>query len=285
MTKLDLKEYAAQLAAINGRHTMAPVIEKELLHYEILAALEDAGLLSDLVFQGGTCLRLCYGANRYSEDLDFAGGTAFDVSTLHEVKSCIEKALPEQYLVSTSVQEPRQSLDLVKKWRIKVDTSTKRPDIPAQRISLEVAAIPAYTKQPHMLQMNYEGLLSSYEDMIVNTESLEEILADKIESYVCSAYLRHRDLWDMHWLLRRPGINLDTAHELRKLKEHDYHEEERFQAGLHRIKFELDQTIEGPEFKQQMKRFLPLELFEKTVGNPSFRIILNREIQELYSRY
>ena len=53
---------------------MRPVIEKEILHYDILFCLDQAGLLKDLVFQGGTCLRLCYGANRFSEDLDFAGG-------------------------------------------------------------------------------------------------------------------------------------------------------------------------------------------------------------------
>ena len=51
-----------------------PVIQKELLHYDILFCLKQSGLLDGLVFQGGTSLRLCYGSNRYSEDLDFVGG-------------------------------------------------------------------------------------------------------------------------------------------------------------------------------------------------------------------
>ena len=38
---------------------MRAVIQKELLHYDILYCLEQAGLLSGLVFQGGTSLRLC----------------------------------------------------------------------------------------------------------------------------------------------------------------------------------------------------------------------------------
>lgn len=82
MPKIDFNAYAAQLARTNGRQTMAPVIEKELLHYEILRAMEEDGLLGDLVFQGGTCLRLCYGASRYSEDLDFAGDFDFDAADL-----------------------------------------------------------------------------------------------------------------------------------------------------------------------------------------------------------
>lgn len=82
MPKIDFNAYAAQLARTNGRQTMAPVIEKELLHYEILRAMEEDGLLGGLVFQGGTCLRLCYGASRYSENLDFAGGFDFDAADL-----------------------------------------------------------------------------------------------------------------------------------------------------------------------------------------------------------
>ena len=82
MPKINFNAYAAQLARANSRQTMAPVIEKELLHYEILRAMEEDGLLGGLVFQGGTCLRLCYGASRYSEDLDFAGSFDFDATGL-----------------------------------------------------------------------------------------------------------------------------------------------------------------------------------------------------------
>jgi predicted nucleotidyltransferase component of viral defense system len=62
---------------LSGRGHMRPVIEKELLHYDILFSLDKEGLLDILTFQGGTSLRLCYGAPRFSEDLDFAGGRDF----------------------------------------------------------------------------------------------------------------------------------------------------------------------------------------------------------------
>lgn len=50
------------------------VVEKELLHHDILLALSESGMLEKLCFIGGTCLRACYGSNRLSEDLDFTGG-------------------------------------------------------------------------------------------------------------------------------------------------------------------------------------------------------------------
>ena len=61
---------------------LLPVVEKELLHYRILSAMQDGGFFGPIVFQGGTSLRLCPRSPRYSEDLDFAGGTGFGVDDL-----------------------------------------------------------------------------------------------------------------------------------------------------------------------------------------------------------
>src|SRR5437868_10595608 len=49
---------------------------KEAIHLHLLSALSDVGVLGHVVFQGGTALRLCYGGERYSEDLDFVCGKA-----------------------------------------------------------------------------------------------------------------------------------------------------------------------------------------------------------------
>ena len=49
---------------------------KEAIHLHLLSALSEAGVLRHVVFQGGTALRLCYGGERYSEDLDFVCGKA-----------------------------------------------------------------------------------------------------------------------------------------------------------------------------------------------------------------
>ena len=58
------------------------VVEKELLHHDILSVLSDNNLLQNLTFIGGTCLRYCYGSIRLSEDLDFTGGGNFSRDSL-----------------------------------------------------------------------------------------------------------------------------------------------------------------------------------------------------------
>ena len=57
--KIDF-ELLARRAMLNPAVShMGPVIRKELLHYDILFCLERNGLLKNLVFRGGTSLRLC----------------------------------------------------------------------------------------------------------------------------------------------------------------------------------------------------------------------------------
>src|SRR5947209_17630406 len=62
------------------KHGIASEMEqnliKEAIHLHLLSALSDAGVLRHVVFQRGTALRLCYGGERYSEDLDFVCGKA-----------------------------------------------------------------------------------------------------------------------------------------------------------------------------------------------------------------
>src|SRR3979411_1057357 len=59
----------------------------------LLSAMSDAGILRHAVFQGGTATRLCYGGERYSEDLDFVCGKSGSYFTDVEFKDLIETAL------------------------------------------------------------------------------------------------------------------------------------------------------------------------------------------------
>ena len=191
-----------------NRSHMRPVVEKELLHYDILFALDTEGLLDLLTFQGGTSLRLCYGSPRFSEDPDFVGGETFSTSTMLRMKSCIERYVGERYGLHVSVKEPRELAHeaedrhvKVHKWQIRVTTAPARRDLPTQMIKIEIAAIPAYRRVPQALRQNYDFLPDGYDDLVILVESLDEIMADKLVSLVnCTAYVRHRDIWDLHWI-------------------------------------------------------------------------------------
>ena len=78
--KKDFNELVDLVMVDPALSAMRPVVEKELLHYEIFQALDAEGLLKDLVFQGGTSLRLCCGSDRFSEDLDFRHRDIWDLA-------------------------------------------------------------------------------------------------------------------------------------------------------------------------------------------------------------
>lgn len=269
-----------------GRSHMRPVIEKEILHYDILFALDNAGLLDRLTFQGGTSLRLCYGAQRFSEDLDFAGGYDFETQHLISMKACLEDYFVKHYGLEVSVKEPKELTHEpenrninVSKWQISLVTHPERKDIPKQKIKIEVANIPAYTREPKQLQRNYNFLPDGYNNIIMMTESLDEILADKIVAFVnCQAYVRHRDIRDSHWLkqhrdiwdfhwLKQQGATVKM--ELVKKKIHDY-KIEHYDKKLDETRKRLPEIIRGNEFKAQMSRFLPMSVQEKTLLNEMF---------------
>jgi predicted nucleotidyltransferase component of viral defense system len=268
-----------------GRVHMRPVIEKELLHYDILFALDNANLLDKLTFQGGTALRLCYGASRFSEDLDFAGGHKFDIQNLMSMKDCLEKYLFTRYNLQISIKEPKDLLQesenknvKVNKWQIRVMTHPERKDIPKQMIKIEIANVSAYTNEARQLVHNYDFLPDNYRSTIVMTETLDEIFADKIVAFVnCQAYVRYRDIWDLHWL-KQKGATLNMI--LVKHKLADYRVEN-YGIKLNTLIGRLGDIIFGPEFKKQMTRFLPEEIQQKTLLSEKFLHLLLRETKEI----
>ena len=125
--------------ALNNKQELAPlrvVVEKELLHHDILRVLSGAGLLTQLTFIGGTCLRACYGSSRLSEDLDFTGGADFTRDQLAAMSNILIESLKAKYGLEINVTDPVREEGNVDTWKLKVQTRPGRKDIPAQRINI-----------------------------------------------------------------------------------------------------------------------------------------------------
>lgn len=260
--------------SISGLARMRPAVAKELLHYDILFCLDKEGLLDKLTFQGGTCLRLCYGGSRYSEDLDFAGGREFVTANLLKMKNCLEKYIGERYGLEISVKEPKEMASLPKyqdikvdKWQISLTTSPEKKDIPKQKIKIEVVNIPAYSRVPQALQHNYDFLPDGYSDTIIMTETLDEIMADKLIAFVsCQRYIRYRDIWDLRWL-KQQGAKINSEYVLAKIR--DY-KESSYLEKLRKMINQLDDIIRGKEFQDEMSRFIPADVLERTLQKEKF---------------
>lgn len=265
--------------------SMRPVIEKEIIHFDLLFALDREGLLSSLVFQGGTAVRLCYGGRRFSEDLDFAGGVDFSSHQLARMKDCILDYLGNRYGLEISVKEPkslRKELQYAERnvdmWQIAITTSPKRPDLPKQRVKLEVANIPAYTATPQPLIRTYDFLPDGYEDLLIMTEDKSEIMADKLVSLPATQkYVRHRDIWDLAYLSQeRAVVRPDLV--AKKIKDYRI---EGYKAKLDAMISRLPEIIRGKVFREEMNRFLPADVIERTLAKEKFSDFLHNRVTSL----
>lgn len=271
-------------AMSNNTRMMRPVIEKEILHYEIFRVLNKHKLLSSLVFQGGTSLRLCRGSNRFSEDLDFAGGKGFSDSKGAELTQALIKDIGSRLELDVRVKAPvtKSNVDkpdhiAINKWQLSIETSPERSDIPRQKVRIEIADVPAHTKELLPIATHYKGLIG-YSNILVYTETVNEILADKLLALPMASYIRYRDIWDIAWLNQR-GATLDDG--LMKKKLTDYHvSESDYLLALSSRMEQLNDIVHSKDFHDQMYRFIDPQTLSETVEKKGFLDYLVKTVGE-----
>ncbi len=198
-------------ALINQKEysSLRMVVEKELLHHDILRIMSRSGLLHSLTFIGGTCLRDCYGSNRLSEDLYFTGGADFNKGTLSGLADLLERSLMTRYGFPVKVSEPIREQGNVDTWKIRIRTRPDEVHLPGQRIHLDICALPSHDRNPLVLYNHY-GVEMGTSGLIIQAQSKQEILADKfIALGLRPNRIKNRDLWDIAWL-RQSNIKLSN---------------------------------------------------------------------------
>lgn len=246
-----------------------PAVEKELLHHDILREMSQSGLMSGLVFIGGTCLRACHGSPRLSEDLDFTGGADFEADQLFELGVVLEKTLLEKYGLPVRVSDPVREEGNTSTWKLWMQTRPASKHLPAQRIHIDICALPSLQPRPSLLRNAY-GVNMGTEGLIVQVESREEILADKwVALALRPNRIKYRDLWDILWLSRQ-GVQMETSQVFHKLDTRQKQQPEYLAMLADRI----DELERDPRqqvlFRQEMERFLFAAEQRESVGSPDF---------------
>lgn len=297
--KVDFNALVDLAMTNSALSAMRPVVEKELLHYEIFQALDAESLLKNLVFQGGTSLRLCRGSDRFSEDLDFAGGIDFSADSMERIKHCVETRIGERFGLKVTVNnKPSKGVDgevkhvRVDKWWISIETAPENPAMPRQKIKLEIANIPAYTRELTPLRINYD-FLGGMPTVLANAESLDEITADKVLAFPTSlldnagkpvgpdsAKIRHRDIWDLAWMATR-GAKLVPG--LVAVKIGDYGVVN-YPGLLDQAIKQLPAIVKSREFKAQMSRFIDSATLAKTIANDGYNDYLTTSVGSLFAQ-
>jgi predicted nucleotidyltransferase component of viral defense system len=240
---------------------------KEAIQLHLLSALSDAGVLRHVVFQGGTALRLCYGGERYSEDLDFVCGKAgsyvdkiaFD-RLVGDALEATRKSLHRDFDIDPdqiALRPPSHPMAIksdsvaVAAWQIVVPIGPA-PRAPKSRIKIEFANVPSYDSGPGVVRAT-PGLVQ-VQDVILTAESANEILADKAVALTAREVLKYRDVWDVWYLVDKLNAQADRDIVARKFA--DYGTSDTEAKGRQR-RDELAKESTAKSFLGEMRRFLP----------------------------
>ncbi len=240
---------------------------KEAIQLHLLSALSEAGLLRHVVFQDGTALRLCYGGERYSEDLDFVCGRAgsyidkigfekFAESALETTKKALHREFdvnPDE-IVLKQPQFPmaiKSDTAKVVAWQISVPVASIR-HLPKSRVKIEFANVPSYDCGPNMAKA-VPGLVQM-EDVVLTVESANEILADKAVALTARQALKYRDVWDVWYLINSLNAQVDRGMVANKFADYGTSS---VHAKAKQLQQELAKASTENAFLNEMTRFLP----------------------------
>ena len=257
------------------------VIEKEILHHDIMDVMIQQGAMQSLTFIGGTSLRLCYNSSRLSEDLDFNGGHNFKPSQLDGLDLEIKQYLQKKYETEVWVHKPNEvPQGDTSSWKISIEKEANRPDVLRQKMHIDVCAIPSFEIEKKAL-INHYNVVVPTEGLLIPVQSLNEALADKLIALAYRARrIKPRDLWDIVWIKQR-GTGLvveliDKKLEARCKAKDNF--TEMLAMQLHKLMHDDAVRI---DFTQEMSRFIPQQLKTRTIDNPEYWAYLQSELKSL----
>jgi predicted nucleotidyltransferase component of viral defense system len=183
---------------------------REITQEVALAALARTDFFKFAAFQGGTCLRIFYGTNRFSEDFDFLlkePNQDFDLDT---------------YLKSLSVELDAYGYKLETTDRTKAESSVKKAFIKDHsigrvlrlnhlradrsmrkiRIKLEIDTNPPEGSNYEIKYLDFPFVSS------VTIQDLPSLFAGKIHALLCREYTKGRDWYDFIWYTGR-GVDIN----------------------------------------------------------------------------
>lgn len=185
---------------------------REITQEVVLAALGRGDFFKHALFQGGTCLRIFYGLNRFSEDMDFI---LRDVNPDFQLKDHIKHLTDElaAYGYNIEITDRDKADATVKKAFPKDDSLGKVIDLRHAnqtgpmakiRIKLEVDTNPPSGSGHELKYLDFPFVSS------VAVQDRPSLFAGKLHALLCREYIKGRDWYDFIWYTSNGiGVNYD----------------------------------------------------------------------------
>lgn len=237
---------------------------KEIMQEIVLCGLSRAGFFKQAAFYGGTALRIFYGLDRFSEDLDFsliAEDLKFDLSAYFpilekEVKAfglnvtIIEKEKTKDSNIRSAFLKGNTREHLLLFFENEADKGVTGNKLIKIKFEVDVNP-PKYASFEH----KYRLLPSPYEIRLYDAPSL---FAGKLHAVICRAWknrVKGRDLYDYVFYLSH-GISVNLQHLRERLIQSGFITNE-IECTLNDVKQMLCTRFDEIDFEQAKKDVEP----------------------------
>ena len=251
-----IREYAPA-NAIEQENMLA-----ELMQHYVLASLSRSGLFSSAIFHGGTCLRICHGMNRFSEDLDFLlkqadREFAWEPHLRRIAADCADEGL------RIEIQDKNRAVGAVRKAFIKTDSigSIVTLELPFERVGLRKIRIKLEIDVNPPRGSSFETSYLSFPTTApITTQTLSSGFGTKTHALLCRRYVKGRDWYDFLWYAARRTVP-DLALLGNALFQQGPWQGERLEVSSEWLLRAMREKIESIDWKlarDDVRRFLPL---------------------------
>ncbi len=262
MIKEWLQEYKP------GNKTEAESALREIMQEVALAGLQRSGFFENAAFYGGSALRIFYGLNRYSEDLDFS---LLEVDPTFSIEPYFDSIIGEFEAIGMKVtikEKKKANQNNIDSAFLKSETVWKELILdgiipqagvqasPGIKIKLEV------DREPPLGFETEEKLLLRPFSFYVKCFTLSSLFAGKVHALLFRKWAKRvkgRDWYDLEWYIKN-GVPFDLHHFLLRAQDTgDWKEETITQDQLiHLLNSKID-SVSFDGIREDIIRFIPDE--------------------------
>lgn len=258
-----MKQWIADYNPQNEEETLAAM--REIMQEIALAALSRTDFFDKAAFYGGTALRIFYGLDRFSEDLDFSlltpnpdfSLTPYFSKIVEEFQSLglnvsirekdkrIKTQVESAFLKSETIWQELVLEDLVKQHGISSNKTIK--------IKIEIDRLPplGFSTEEKLLIRPYSFYVKCFTMPSLFAGKLHALLFRKWKSRV-----KGRDWYDMEWYIRK-GVPLNMHHFLQRAKEtNDWTENQISQEQILQLLITKIESVSLESVKEDVVRFI-----------------------------
>ena len=239
---------------------------REIMQEIALAGLYRAGFFEKAAFYGGTALRIFYGLDRFSEDLDFS---LLEVNTDFSLNKYLDAVLAEFESLGMQVsvrEKKKRNQTNIESAFLKSETIWKElilEDIIPQTgldqkanilIKLEV------DREPPLGFETEERLLLKPFSFYVKCFTISDLFAGKMHALLFRKWgtnVKGRDWYDMEWYIKK-GVPLNLNHfALRAQDSGDWKKETITEEEFRELLNARIDTVDIDRVKADIRRFIP----------------------------